>query len=233
MQSSKIIREVCMVMTILLSLIVLCGCRKDMSLESSKGEKEVDNRCELLGRKFEDLITATNITLSVTRGKLYEICKTIEDIPDKKESFKMFDQFLEMTISKNVAIEEYNCRQNWYAALWFASMYTFLGAQSKLECDYKYWDKMFRFFEKYTDEIKAVELMMPSTHYSKWAKSDIDREVYLRGIKGDLKTWVRVLRDFYYPQISKNFTEKQKKDIIQRFKQVSECTKMTPYIPMR
>ena len=68
---------------------------------------------------------------------------------------------------------------------------------------------------------------------SKWAKSDIDREVYLRGIKGDLKTWVRVLRDFYYPQISKNFTEKQKKDIMQRFKQVSECTKMTPYIPMR
>ena len=54
---------------------------------------------------------------------------------------------------------------------------------------------------------------------------------YLLGIKGNLKTWIRVIRDFHYPNLTKEFTEEQKADIMRRFKEVEKYTVTPPYFP--
>ena len=186
-------------------------------------------------RKYEEIfrshIMATNITVSASYQKTGKICKELAGIQDKQESFRLLDQFFEMVIAQEVTATEYNRRQCWYDKLWFMSFGAFITAQEKIGNDYDYWDKMFRFFAKYTNEIAAVECTLPKTNCAKWGIRTIRRGEYLFGIKGDLKTWVRVVRDFHYPKLTKDFTDEQKADIMRRFKEVEKYTVTPPHYP--
>lgn len=197
-----------------------CGCVEDKKAEKQRYEEI-----------FRSHIMATNITISDSYEKTSKICEELSQISDKQESIRLLDQFLEMAIAQEVTIKEFNRRENWYDKLWFMSFVSFVLVQEKIGYSYEYWDKMFRFFGKYTNEIQKVEQDLPSTHYSKWKESAIDRGVYLGGIKSDLKTWVRVIRDFYYPKLTKDFTEEQKANIMRRFKEVEKYTVTPPYFP--
>ncbi len=197
-----------------------CECGEDKKAEQQSYEE-----------MFRGHIMATNMTLSGSYRKTSEICESILKIQDNRESFRLLDQFLEMAIAQEITATEYNLRQCWYDMLWYVAKCTFIGAQKKNGHNYEYWDKMFRFFAKYTNEIAAVERTLPKINCSKWGIRTIRRGEYLLGIKGNLKTWVRVIRDFHYPNLTKEFTEEQKADIMRRFKEVEKYTVTPPYFP--
>ena len=50
----------------------------------------------------------------------------------------------------------------------------------------------------------------------------------MRGLKGDLKMWVRVIRDFHFPKLSEGLSEEQKADILRRFDELKKYTEMPP-----
>jgi hypothetical protein len=50
-------------------------------------------------------------------------------------------------------------------------MFSFIGAQRKQGNDYVYWDKIFRFYAKYTNEIVSVENELSKVDRSKWNRS--------------------------------------------------------------
>jgi hypothetical protein len=138
---------------------------------------------------------------------------------------------LETIIAQEVTIAEYNRRQNWYAKLWHGAMTSFCEAQRKQGNDFAYWEKIFRFYAKYTNEIASVENELSKVDRLKWNRSMVLKGGYLHGIKGELKTWVRVMRDFEFQKMSKNYTAEQKADILRRFKEVEKYTVTPPHYP--
>jgi len=90
---------------------------------------------------------------------------------------------------------------------------------------------MFSFFAKYTDEITSVEKSLPATDSKYWSWKDIEKGTYLCGIRGDFKTWVHVMRDFYFPELSNGLTEEQKADILRRFDELKKYMDTPPNFP--
>jgi hypothetical protein len=89
----------------------------------------------------------------------------------------------------------------------------------------------FRFYAKYTNEIVSVEKELSKVDRSKWSRFMVLKGGYLHGIKGELKTWVRVMRDLQFPKMSKNYTSEQKADILHRLKEVEKYTVTPPHYP--
>lgn len=194
------------------------------------------NEEELLDVRLKRLVVATNMNLYAARMEKIEIFERILKISDHQEAFRLYDLLLELTIAQEVTTIECDRRQNWYAMLWYNARSAFREAQRTQGNDFAYWDKIFRFFEKYINEIAAIEklfgnpcITLKNVHQS--IKRVDDKARYLFMIKGDLKTWVRVMRDFEFPKMSKNYTPEQKADIMRRFKEVEKYTVTPPHYP--
>jgi hypothetical protein len=230
------------VLLFLIACFVLSCDRQDVviSNENIKQKFEVKNKSEGneqsgAGGKIEDtlrrLVTATNLPLAEARGRASDVIMEILRLRDEKKAFQLCDELLEMAISQEVTVTDCNRRQDWYAMLWWDAMFSFIGAQRKQGNDYAYWDKIFRFYKKYTDEIVSVESELSKVDRLKWSRSMVLKGGYLHGIKGELKTWVRVMRDFEFPKMNKNYTPEQKADILRRLKEVEKYTVTPPHYP--
>jgi len=161
-------------------------------------------------------------------GKMNQI---ISQLPNQQESLRLYNELLEMAIAQQICTTNYNQRSAQYYKLWFIALYSFLGAQRRQDGDFAYWDKMFGLFAKYTDEITSVEKTLPTTDSKYWSWKDIKKGTYLCGIRGDFKTWVHVMRDFYFPELSKGLTDEQKADILRRFDELKKYTIQPPNFP--
>jgi hypothetical protein len=182
------------------------------------------------------IVTTTNMTLVAGEVAIWKLAQKISKIPDIQESFRLHDNFMETVIAQEVTEIDCNRRQNWLALLWHGAMTAFREAQCKRSNDYVYWDKIFRFYAKYTNEIRAVEELLvnpnarlENVHHS--VRDVNNKKRYLFLIKGELKTWVRVMRDFEFPKMSKNYTPEQKADILHRLKEVEKYTVTPPHYP--
>lgn len=234
---------VCVVAAIVLSCRKQDGCptedRGKSRAHNSHSRTNLFREIDLVGKDgglsyeelFKSVAAATNLTLSAGERAIWKLAQKISKIQDPRESFYLYDRFLETIIVQEVTIAEYNRRQNWYAKLWHGAMTSFCEAQRKQGNDFAYWEKMFRFYAKYTNEIASVENELSKVDRLKWNRSMVLKGVYLHGIKGELKTWVRVMRDFEFPKMSKNYTSEQKADILRRFKEVEKYTVTPPHFP--
>jgi hypothetical protein len=184
--------------------------------------KEVIN--ESIEKEIKQLVVATNKTLIDARLATSDVLKKISQIPDQKKAFKMYDLLLDLSIEQQVTIKDYNMRQNWYAILWYNAMGAFVGAQRSSGKDFRYYEKIFRFFAKYTNEIIAVENTLPISNCQFWSISEVRKGEYLYGIKCELKTWIHLIRDLYGPELTKEFTSEQKDDLLNRFRDVELFT---------
>ena len=188
-------------------------------------EKTV-SRGEKFKAEFERLVVSSNMTVSATESAVNKLCWEIHKIQDKNEKLQLYDQLFEMAMSHNVAATDYYSRQNWYRALFYVAGHAFTFAQHLRKDSFQDWGKLFLFFKKYTDEITAVEKSLPNTDSRYWKWADLKKESYLRGLKGDLKMWVREIRDFHFPSLSEGLAEEQKADILRRFKEIEKFTVM-------
>jgi hypothetical protein len=231
------------VLLLLISCFVLsCDRQKNVILQKENNVQKLKVKNESDGNvqtcedgDIEDtlrrLVVATNLPLAEARGRASDVIMEILRLRDEKKAFHLCDELLEMAISQEVTVTDCNRRQDWYAMLWWDAMFSFIGAQRKQGNDYAYWDKIFRFYKKYTDEIVSVESELSKVDRLKWSRSMVLKGGYLHGIKGELKTWVRVMRDFEFPKMNKNYTPEQKADILRRLKEVEKYTVTPPHYP--
>ena len=208
-------------------------CSSDVSESHStdvESKKEIFESC-LFKKAFETLALSSNM---VPANAYFDACKICEEISDRvhgREAFELYDYLLDLAIAQKVTVEDYNQRQCLYSKLWFLSKCAFSYAQLEQGNDYAYWDKIFKFYAKYTNEIASVENELSKVDRLKWNRLMVLKGGYLHGIKGELKTWVRVMRDFEFPKMSKNYTAEQKADILRRFKEVEKYTVTPPHFP--
>ena len=101
--------------------------------------------------------------------------------------------------------------------LWYVTLDAFSFAQNRRQGSFKDWDRLFKFFTRYTSEIDSVldEMSRPLG-----SSQVTDRENYLQGISDDLKQNVHVMRRFFYPQLINGLTDEQKEDILRRFRKI-------------
>ena len=165
-----------------------------------------------------------------TRKIINELCNEICSLP-REQALPLLDQFVDMAISQQVTVTNYTLRSAWYEQLFYVIHDAFCSAQYLQKESYERWDKLFGFFAKCTDEITSVEKTLPLTDSRFWGRKNEDRGMYLLGIRGDFKTWVHGMRDFYFPELSKGLTEEQKADILRRFDELKKYMDTPPNFP--
>ena len=172
--------------------------------------------------------------LGDVRAKVKDVSKLnvdISQLPNQQDALQVYDRLFELAIAYPVPAKSYNDRLNQYYKLWFTALYSFLGVQRRQGGDFAYWDKLFRFFDKYTDEIAKVEKSLPATESRFWGRSNWERGRYLLNIREDFKQLVRVTRDFYFPELSVSLTDEQKADILRRFDGLKKYMDTPPNFP--
>jgi len=165
-----------------------------------------------------------------TREVINELGNEVCRLP-KEEALPLLDRWLDMAISQQVTETEYNSRVAWYAQLFYVVYNAFCSAQDLQKEYFERWDKLFSFFAKYTDEIASVKKTLPATDWKYWSWKDIEKGTYLSRICSDFKTWVHVMRDFYFPELSKGLTEEQKADVLHRFDELKKYMDTPPNFP--
>ena len=242
MQSMSAIKRLSAIITAVFAMLtVATSCRKDAR---SDGETNIpqaapgdvsagvaaespDIKCEMsvasqeapYHAKFIRLLASSNMTAREVACDANDLCREICGMHDAEESSSLLDQLLKMTVEHRVDDTILYHRQIRYRCLWSVAMNAFCFAQEKHSQDFEYWDKLFGFYAKYTDEIKAVECSQIKTYES---------NRYLLGIKDDFKMWLHVMRDLYFPRLSQGLTEEQKADILRRFDELQKYTAEPP-----
>ena len=181
-------------------------------------------------KEFARFVVSSNMTVRDTEFGINKLCNEIDRNADVKEAMLLFDKLGEMAINQYVSETNYYCRQNWYLQLWHVTLDAFCFAQNHRRESFEDWDRLFRFFKRYTDEISEIENNFPPPDQfgSRWSTK---KGLYLQGIKADLKEEVHVMRRFYFPKLSEGLTEEQRKDILRRFEEVEKYTALQPDAP--
>ena len=174
---------------------------------------------------FKHLVTLkrTETGEKSTRKVINELCNEICGLP-REQALPLLDQFADMAISQPVTVTNYSLRSAWYEQLFYGVHDAFSAAQYLQKESYGRWDKLFSFFAKCTDEITSMEESLPLTNSRFWGRGNEDKGMYLLGLREDVKTWVHVMRDFYFPELSKGLTEEQKADVLRRFDELKKFT---------
>ena len=208
--------------------LIFTSCRRaEVVLSATPIEAGAQSTNDTLTTEFRRLVVSSNMTVVATESAANKLCRKISELPDKKEAVRMYDQLLEMAIDQYVSETNYNFRQNWYCQLWFVAMNSFMFAQGMRDDPFEGWNRLLRFFGKYTNEIEATERTLPTTDSVRWKISDVKKGVYLHGLKGDFKTWVHVMKDLYFAKQSKGLTDEQKADVYRRLDELNKYT-ITP-----
>ena len=85
-----------------------------------------------------------------------ELCKEIRKLP-KEEALPLLDRWIEMAIKQPLTYANYSTSAKLPERFFHIAFFSFMTSQSMRSDTYGHWDKMFRFFAKYTDEITAEE----------------------------------------------------------------------------
>ena len=207
---------------VLSALFTACSKREEPVAEVAPVETERElSQAEKYEAEFKRLVVSSNMTVRATEMSVNKLCREIDRLPDKQEALRLFDRLGELAIEQQVTETNLYFRQNWFQQLWYVTLDAFGFAQLHRQESFKDWDRLFRFFKKYTDEISEVE--------AKYAKTKGSKEyVYLRGIKGDLLLAIHVMRDFGFPHMTQGLTEEQKADILRRFDELQKYTAEPP-----
>ena len=166
-------------------------------------------------------------TWSVSCDLCNEICKL-----SKEEALPLLDRLLEMAIECPVTNANSSAILGKHKDLFEIVLCSFIASQGLRANSFEGWDKVFRFFKKYTDEITAEEkrikeLDQPQTNLSYKYK----HFRYLQDLQLHVENLVHNARTVFSNTLSQGLTEEQKADILRRFKEVEKYTVPPPNSP--
>ena len=166
-------------------------------------------------------------TWSVSCDLCNEICK----LP-KEEALSLLDRLLEMAIECPVTNANSSAILGKHKDLFEIVLCSFIASQGLRENSFEEWDKVFRFFKKYTDEImvekkRIKELDQPHTNlYYKYKHSR-----YLQDLQLHVENLVHNAKTVFSNTLSKGLTEEQKADILRRFDELKKYMDTPPNFP--
>jgi len=210
---------------------------KDKSLSSrvealplAAPEEKAMSRDERYKAEFERLAVSANMTVDDSASQVSALTTEIYKLPDKGESLRLLDQFLETAIAQEVTKTNYYSRQNWYSKLFYIARCSFGYSQLLRKESFESWDNLFRFFGKFTNEIVSVEKSIPSD-WRKWSEPEWDRGYYLFGFRQFFKQDIRTMRRAHFPDLSEGLSDAQKADILRRFDELEAYTVSPTNLP--
>jgi hypothetical protein len=222
----------------LFSLVVfhlVTSCNKNSELDMVDKQSLIKNyiaKENLYSDSFLRLIGPTNMTIEDIIIEMDNISRQTSEIADTNQVFYLYDQLLELAIGQDTSkINDCRIKYNWYYKLWYVSMRAFLGGMKQHKTNYEYWDKIFKFYEKYSNEIINLEKSIDSENNNSAQDCNVKKKKYVRLMRGELKAYINVMRNGYFHQLSQNYTAEQKDDILRRFKEVEKHTITPPHYP--
>ena len=202
----------------------MCGialatsCRKsEVGHIALEEEKKSLSPMEAYEGEFRRLVAGSGMSLSDTRSAVSDLCVKIDNMEDKELVVRLFDRLGELALEQRVSETNYTSRSVCYLQLSHIATEAFYYAQEYRQESFEDWDRLFRFFKKYANEIVAVadEMNEPMSDdlYS-------DRNYYIHCLKGELKQEIDFMRRFGYPKLINGLTGEQKEDILRRFREI-------------
>lgn len=161
-----------------------------------------------------------------------ELCKEIRKLP-KEEALPLLDRWIEMAIEQPLTYANYSTSAKLPERFFHIAFFSFMTSQSMRSDTYGHWDKMFRFFAKYTDEITAEERhikeldTLPTNLHYKYKHFR-----YLHDLQLCTENWVYMITTVYRDiLLDRGLTEEQRSDILHRLEEVKKYTVPPPDSP--
>ena len=152
-----------------------------------------------------------------------DLCRKIHELP-REEALPLLDRWIEMAIKHPVTNANYSIRARMFEQA-FDIVFFAINSSLDMRTDhFEHWDKVFRFYDKCTKEIMAMEKSLESQERPQHSPS----YMYLRLFRGDVKNWVYRIRTVFFDVYSNGLTEEQKADVIRRLDEVEKFTVSSP-----
>lgn len=186
---------------------------------------------ERLEAKSRRLVAEAGRIKGWTWSVCCDLCNEICKLP-KDEALPLLDQVFEMAIEQPVTNANKTAIFGRHEDLFQIVLCSFIASQGLRANSFEEWDKVFRFFAKYTDEITAEkrrikELNRLTTNSSYKYK----HYRYLQDLQLHVGNLVHNARVVFSNALSAGLTEEQKADILRRFKEVEKFTVPPPHSP--
>lgn len=161
-----------------------------------------------------------------------ELCKEIRNLP-KEEALPLLDCWIEMAIEQPLTYANYSTSAKLPERFFHIAFFSFMTSQSMRSDTYGHWDKMFRFFAKYTDEITAEERRIKDLDQ---LQTNLHQKYkhfrYLHDLQLCTENWVYMITTVYRDiLLDRGLTEEQKADILRRLDEVKKYTVPPPNSP--
>ena len=160
-----------------------------------------------------------------------DLCNEICTLP-KEVALPLLDQLIEMAIEQPMTNANRSTVFRKHEDLFEMVLCSFIASQGLRANSFEHWDKMFRFFKKYTDEITAEEKRIEALNRQEsnpYYRHQHARSLHLLQIYTE--NWVHNARTVFSNWLSKGLTEEQKADILRRLEEVKKYTVPPPDSP--
>ena len=196
---------------------------------SEPGILKMRNLGEVYEAEFVQVVSSTNRDPLVAGRAVDKLCREVCELP-KEEAVSILDKFINLTMAAqppavtNSASKHswpaYNARSAWFEKMFFMFGTVFPASLRLRNGSFEYWDVLFRFLGRYTDEISEVEKSLSTTGRGVMQQSD--KRHYLLCFKGNLGTWIHITRRSVERRLGEGLTEEQKADVMRRLDEVAK-----------
>ena len=199
-------------------------CVKDEGRQHVGAEYDVGlSQSESCEAEFHRIVLGKAMTVDDIETKVNDLCNMLVKTVDEPHAVRLLDRLCDMALRQPLDSSNYTKRQDHLLKLWHVTLNAFVFAQSHRQESFGEWDRLFKFFNRYTDEIKIVEESL-SQSSAQGIQPNSSKEHCLIGLKGDLKIAISVMKRFFVPPIVNGLSDEQKSDILRRFDELERYT---------
>ena len=250
MKRTEMIRAVCLGSVCLCIALTLTACSNKNDVELKINNGDVVRQCptgvvvavetprelthvERLEAESRHLVSEAGRTKGDAWSASCNLCNEICKLP-KEEALPLLDRLLEMAIVQPVTNANKSATLARHEDLFQIVLCSFISSQGLRANSFEEWDKVFRFFKKYTDEItteekRIKELDQPQTNlYYKYKHFR-----YLQDLQLYVENLVHNARTIFSNWLSEGLTEEQKAYILRRLDEVKKYTVPPPDSPFK
>lgn len=194
-----------------------------VAIEASKKQAQLE-RLEAECRRIvsESELKRENVVIAIC-----DLCKEISELP-RDEALPLLDRWMETAIEQPVTNVGYSIETKLPEKLFHIFFFSFMTSQNMRSNSFDHWDKMFRFFAKYIDEISSVEKHI-NERGVRWPNPSYR---YLHDLQVHVENWVYMITIVYRDVLlDRGLTEEQKADILHRLDEVKKHTVPPPHSP--
>ena len=159
------------------------------------------------------------------------LCNEICELP-KDDALPLLDRLIEMAVEQPITNASSTAIFVVHEDLFEIVLCSFIVSQGLRANSFEEWNKIFRFFKKYTDEITAEGKRIEALNRQKINPCYRRQHArYLNLLQTYTGNWVHNARTVFSNSLNKGLTEEQKADILRRLDEIKKYTVPPPDSP--